>query len=126
MTDREKLIDLLDEVHHVNMGKEYRERLGTIADHLLSHGVTIVEDHTGEKVFALFDVSKYLLKSGKVKERATQIYTFRHLRNALRSSSVEIREKICTKTDMNKFVKMVFKTREEAETAVMNCRKEQK
>ena len=41
MADREKLIDLLDEVHHTNMGKEYRERLGTIADHLIANGVTI-------------------------------------------------------------------------------------
>ena len=41
MDAREKLIELLDEVHHRPLGKEYRERLTTIADYLISHGVTI-------------------------------------------------------------------------------------
>lgn len=38
---REKLIELLDKVHHTNMGKTYIERLGTIADHLIANGVKI-------------------------------------------------------------------------------------
>lgn len=38
---REKLIELLDEVHKTHLGKEYRERLGTIADYLIANGVTI-------------------------------------------------------------------------------------
>lgn len=41
MTEREKLIELLDEVHHRPLGKEYRERLGTIADFLIENGVRI-------------------------------------------------------------------------------------
>lgn len=44
MTDREKLIELLDEVHHRPLGKEYRERLTTIADYLLANGVTFAKD----------------------------------------------------------------------------------
>lgn len=38
---KEKLVELLDEVHHKPLGKEYQERLGTIADHLIANGVTI-------------------------------------------------------------------------------------
>ena len=38
---REKLIELLDEVHKTHLGKEYRERLGTIADYLIANGVTV-------------------------------------------------------------------------------------
>ena len=41
---REKLIELLDEVHKKPLGKEYRERLGNIADHLIANGVTFRED----------------------------------------------------------------------------------
>lgn len=41
MTDREKLIELLDSVHRKPMGKTYQERLGTIAGFLLNNGVTI-------------------------------------------------------------------------------------
>ena len=38
---REKMIELLDAVHRKPLGKEYRERLGTIADALIANGVTI-------------------------------------------------------------------------------------
>ena len=41
MDVREKLVELLDEVHHKPLGKEYPERLGTIADHLIANGVTV-------------------------------------------------------------------------------------
>ena len=40
MTEKEKLIELLDEVHRKPLGKEYRERLGTIADHLIANGLS--------------------------------------------------------------------------------------
>ena len=43
MDVREKLVELLDEVHHKSLGKEYLERLGTIADYLISNGVTVQE-----------------------------------------------------------------------------------
>ena len=45
MTDREKLIGLLDKVHHRPLGKEYRERLTTISDHLIANGVTFTTDN---------------------------------------------------------------------------------
>ena len=38
---REKLVEILDEIHHKPLGKTYRERLETIADHLIAGGVTI-------------------------------------------------------------------------------------
>ena len=41
---REKLIELLDEVHKTHLGKEYRERLGTIADYLIAHGVIVLDE----------------------------------------------------------------------------------
>ena len=41
MDVREKLVELLDEVHHKPLGKEYLERIGTIADYLIAHGVTV-------------------------------------------------------------------------------------
>ena len=43
MDVREKLVELLDEVHHKPLGKEYLERLGTIAEYLIAHGVTVQE-----------------------------------------------------------------------------------
>ena len=46
MADREKLIALLDEVHHKHLGKEYKERLGTIADYLIENGVTFYAHKT--------------------------------------------------------------------------------
>lgn len=41
MPDKEKLIEILDTIHHKPLGKEYRERLETIADHLIANGVTV-------------------------------------------------------------------------------------
>lgn len=47
---RDKLIELLDEVHHKPLGKEYPERLETIADHLIANGVTFATDNNvGDK-----------------------------------------------------------------------------
>ena len=41
LTMREKLIELLDKVHHTDMGKTYQERICSIADYLIANGVTI-------------------------------------------------------------------------------------
>ena len=38
---RDRLIELLDKVHHTHLGKEYIERIGTIADYLLANGVIV-------------------------------------------------------------------------------------
>lgn len=115
MTDREKLIELLITAKDL-------VTLTRQADFLLANGVTITENHAGETVFALFDVSYCLLKNGKVKERATQIQSLRHLGSAMKFGKVEIREKKCTMTDSTFFGKTVFLTREEAEEAVKNCK----
>lgn len=41
---REKLVELLDEIHHKQMGATYQERIGAIASHLIANGVTFAED----------------------------------------------------------------------------------
>ena len=38
---REKLIELLDTIHHTPLGKTYRERIETIADYLIANGVRL-------------------------------------------------------------------------------------
>ena len=124
MTDREKLIDLIIDAKRTD--PEDHSFTEYLSDYLLSHGVTIPENHAGETVFALFDVSYCLLKNGNVKERATQIQSLRHLWCAKNTSIVEIREKQCTKTDSGFIGKTVFLTREEAEECLNTHRKEQK
>ena len=42
MTQKEKLVELLDEIHRKPLGKEYCERLSTIADYLLENGVIVL------------------------------------------------------------------------------------
>ena len=41
MPDKEKLIELLDTIHHKPLGKTYQERIETIADFLIANGVTV-------------------------------------------------------------------------------------
>jgi hypothetical protein len=55
MDVREKLVELLDEVHHKPLGKEYLERLETIADYLISHGVAMQPVKIGDTVYGQFD-----------------------------------------------------------------------
>lgn len=45
MTDpKEKLIELLDTIHHKPLGKTYQERIETIAEHLIKNGVKFATD----------------------------------------------------------------------------------
>ena len=41
MDDREKLVALLDTVHHTPLGKTYHERIAAIADYLIYNGVRL-------------------------------------------------------------------------------------
>lgn len=68
MTDREKLIELLDSVHRKPMGKTYLERLGTIADCLLNNGVTFQKWYEVKLGFLPDKDGTYLIrtKSGAV------------------------------------------------------------
>lgn len=86
---RDKLIALLDEVHHKPLGKEYLERLGTIADYLLANGVTLQQwipvserlpdangvylsvDDMGIYSFRVFDPSKRMWKAIWTEEKVT-------------------------------------------------------
>ena len=52
---RERLIELLDEVHHTHLGREYIERLGTIADYLLANGVIVPPCKVGQPVYYISD-----------------------------------------------------------------------
>jgi hypothetical protein len=121
MTDREKLIDLLDDFL-VQM--EWHDN-AELADHLLSHGVTIVEDHTGETVWGIWEVTPYH-RNGRVKCMNVQITTELHMQKALEGGAVDIRSKVCTRTDEMRLGKTVFLTREEAEECLNKHRKEQK
>lgn len=55
MTQREKLVELLDEIHRKPLGKEYCERLGTIADYLLANGVIVPPCEVGDIVYVAND-----------------------------------------------------------------------
>ena len=70
MTQKEKLVELLDEIHRKPLGKEYCERLGTIADYLLENGVTIPKCREGDKVyFVFFDDDKGIYDYGEITDK---------------------------------------------------------
>ena len=50
---RDRLIELLDKVHHTHLGKEYIERIGTIADYLLENGVIVPPVMVGQTVYGI-------------------------------------------------------------------------
>lgn len=137
---REKLIELLsdyfaigDSYHYTlnrvkeafaigTMGlddfEEYSdETVEEIADYLIAHGVTIAENRIGTPVWGIWEVTGYK-RNGKKRNMKVQVTTTLHLTRALESGSVEIREKVCTKSDLTFMGKTVFKTREEAEIAI--------
>lgn len=122
MTDKEKLIELIYKTGMV----ENHTRCKIIADELVANGVTIVENHEGETVWGIWDVTNYRTRSGKKKSKNVHVCSLRHLDYVRKHGKAEVRSKVCTKSDMAFMGKTVFRTMEEAEEAVMNCRKEQK
>ncbi len=74
MTEREKLIELLDKVHRTHLGKEYYERLGTIADHLLSNGVIVPPCKAGDKVYIVDGTTDGIVE-GEITRLEYNIYT---------------------------------------------------
>ena len=76
---REKLIELLDKVHHTAMGETYPERIETIADYLIANGVTI-SDH--KECTASLNYEKEYYKAMEEIQKAK--YETDHLRDELR------------------------------------------
>lgn len=122
MGDREKLIELLDTIHHKPLGKTYLERIETIADFLIANGVTVTPTFVGETVYGFWDVSEYETRANNKRYRDIQIKAYHHLDYALKYGAVEIRSKQCTKTDMLVFGKLTFLTYGEAEKALAERR----
>lgn len=122
MGDREKLIELLDNIHHKPLGKTYQERIETIADFLIANGVTVKPTFVGETVYGFWDVSEYETRANNKRYRDIQIKAYHHLDYTLKYGSVEIRSKQCTKTDMLVFGKLTFLTYGEAEKALSERR----
>lgn len=114
MTQREKLVELLDEIHRKPLGKEYCERLGTIADYLLENGVIVPPCKLGDTVWMLITCSstKTIYQEGKRKQEHHQHTYIR---------SVEM-----TKLNFFRVIKdigdTVFLTKEEAEKALAEKR----
>ena len=113
MTDREKLIDLIDEAAEL-----YHSEREAIADHLLANGVTIKDSCIGCVVWGIWDVTEFR-RNEKKKNRKVQITNTRRLKYAMEHGAVEVREKVCTKSDLTFMGKTVFRTREEAERMIL-------
>jgi hypothetical protein len=125
---RDKLIELLgdDVCKHSSCGDcEYNGSTDMciaalkayMADHLIAHGVTIVDNCIGSVVWGIWEVTEYR-RNGRKKNMKVQITTARHLKRALESGAVDIRKKVCTKSDLTRMGKIIFRTREEAELAI--------
>jgi hypothetical protein len=78
---REKLIELLDKVHHTAMGETYPERIETIADYLIANGVTI-SDH--KECTASLNYEKEYYKAMEEIQKAK--YEIGYLRDELRNA----------------------------------------
>lgn len=93
---REKLIELLDEVHRKPLGKEYRERLGTIADHLIANGVTITPAVPGARIG--HDMTEVCYRNGEEAMREKVINYLRDQKGVtmgvIRSTIGDIIEKV--------------------------------
>ena len=131
---REKLIELLTEAeeHAVDFcvcqhcedctarkyGIDCRKYLQ--ADHLIANGVTIATDNNvGRTVYALYSRFERKGLNGKTRKHNHQITTNGNLEyTRFNGSSIEIREKRCTKRDLNLLGRLVFKTKEEAERVI--------
>lgn len=117
---REKLVELVHEArgnavwHNAPNPAEY------VADYLIANGVTIATDNNvGHTVYALYSRFERKGLNGKTRKHNHQITTNRNLEYTRFSGhSIEIREKRCTKGDLNLLGRLVFKTREEAERVI--------
>lgn len=98
--------------HAVDCGAEM------LADHLIANGVTVSLVPVGSTVYALYNrnMSYRGVFSRKPSKRNSQIITNGCLNGAkYGGGNIEIREKKCTKADLNLLGRLVFTSREDAE-----------
>ena len=112
MTEREKLIDLLQ---NVPSDSEGNKGVGTIADYLLENGVIVPAVEIGTTVYEIrqkgIGFSNRRYDSG--------ITTQKQLKNAIfDGETLYIESKLYAKSDNVRLGKTVFLTREEAEKAL--------
>ena len=108
---RERLIELLDEVHHTHLGREYIERLGTIADYLLANGVIVPLCTAMDIVYIAIDSPK-----PQVEKKVVESVTF-----GTYNDTVTFTDKTCFTLwgkSWERYYRSVFLTREEAEQAL--------
>lgn len=114
---RDRLIEL------IRQGKKAFTKSDTtyienyLADYLLANGVALPACRIGQTVYALYDRSEKKNIDGHIKKRNSQIDTLRYLGACKMYGKIEVREKQCTKADLNKIGKTVFLTKTEAEKA---------
>lgn len=119
MTDREKLIELLEEASE----KMDCPQMHQIADYLISNGVTVSPVPVGSTVYALYNrnKSRHGVLGNRTHTRNSQIVTNGSLESAkIGGGNIEIRAKKANKQDALLLGRLVFLTREEAERMIAN------
>ena len=81
-----------------------------------------VEMPLGDTVYALYSTAEYKTRTGSRRRENKQIISAHHLKWAISKGAVEIREKQCTKTDLQWLGKMVFAAKADAERAIAEWR----
>lgn len=125
---REKLIELLEQIngccpresdcYHCEYECLDDCSVYAKADYLIANGVTVQPCNVGDTVYVIYSTAEYKTRSGSRRRENHQIVTKHHLEWAKKENAVEIREKKCTKSDLNLLGKTVFTTKEDAEKAV--------
>lgn len=111
---REKLIDIVEAYADFLDWDTKEEMVDSILEFLAT------DNNVGHTVYALYNRGKYRGINGKTRTSNSQITTNKHLAyTRFRGHPIEIREKKCTKQDAILLGRLVFKTREEAEQALL-------
>lgn len=118
MTDREKLIELLEH-DDCPIFMVFGDNIEGLADYLIANGVTVSPCKVGDTVYALYSRRLYRQR-WEYRCENVQIMTQTHLELAKAQNAVEIREKECSKSDMHLLGKLVFTNRKEAERVIAN------
>lgn len=114
---REKLIELLEKQRGYTLPVWIApQTVEIMADTLISDGVTVPLVPVGSTVYALYNRNmSYRGAFSKLAKRNSQIVTNGCLNGAkYGGGNIEIREKKCTKADLNLLGRLVFTSREDA------------
>lgn len=113
MTDREKLIELITIGGFFSRSADAEK----CVDYLIANGVTVSPIPVGSTVYALYNRSPNTYRRNKRHARNFQIVTNRNLDVAIYDGgNIEIRAKKANKQDVHLLGRLVFLTKEEAET----------